>query len=149
MASFSGIVSDGVIAYGRTDTWSSTQISHAWMAKIDLDGNLVWKHMLNNGFDDEYIASVLENADGSYAVISRGDLKYFCLSQYTATAQTRARRAPGAEQHETGNRQRAGRKPEAGLQRRSDQPRGRFHRRRHGQEDDRAAGAPDERPEPE
>lgn len=76
-------VSDGVIAYGRTDTWSSTQISHAWMAKIDLDGNLVWKHMLNNGFDDEYIASVLENADGSYAVISRGDLKYFCLSQYT------------------------------------------------------------------
>ena len=48
-------VSDGVIAYGRTDTWSSTQISHAWMAKIDLDGNLVWKHMLNNGFDDEYI----------------------------------------------------------------------------------------------
>lgn len=75
--------SDGVIAYGRTDTWSSTQISHAWMAKIDLDGNLVWKHMLNNGFDDEYIASVLENADGSYAVISRGDLKYFCLSQYT------------------------------------------------------------------
>lgn len=53
------------------------------MAKIDLDGNLVWKHMLNNGFDDEYIASVLENADGSYAVISRGDLKYFCLSQYT------------------------------------------------------------------
>lgn len=77
------IVSDGVIAYGRTDTWSSTQISHAWMAKIDLDGNLVWKHMLNNGFDDEYIASVLENADGSYAVISRGDLKYFCLSQYT------------------------------------------------------------------
>ena len=24
-----------------------------------------------------------------------------------------------------------------------------FHRRRHGQEDDRAAGAPDERPEPE
>ncbi len=30
-----------------------------------------------------------------------------------------------------------------------DEPRGRFHRRRHGQEDDRAAGAPDERPEPE
>ena len=70
------LYTSGVIAYGRTDTWSSTQISHAWMAKIDLDGNLVWKHMLNNGFDDEYIASVLENADGSYAVISRGDLKY-------------------------------------------------------------------------
>ena len=78
------IVSDGVIAYGETDTWSSAQNSYAWMTKIDANGNLVWKHMLNNGFEDEYIAAVLQNADGSYAVISRGDWKYFCLSQYTA-----------------------------------------------------------------
>ena len=77
------IVSDGVIAYGRTDAWSSNQKSYAWMAKIDLDGNLVWKKMLNNGFDKEYISAVVENNDGSYAVFSRGDLKYFCLSQYT------------------------------------------------------------------
>lgn len=77
------IVSDGVIVYGETDTWSSVQISHAWMAKIDSDGNIVWKHMLDNGFDDEYIAAVLENEDGSYAVFSRGDHKYFCLNQYT------------------------------------------------------------------
>ena len=76
------IVSDGVIAYGRTATWSSNQKSHAWMAKIDLDGNLVWKKMLSNGFDREYISAVVENNDGSYAVFSRGDLKYFCLSQY-------------------------------------------------------------------
>ena len=40
--------------------------------------------MLNNGFEDEYIGEILENADGSYAVISRGDFKYFCLSQYTS-----------------------------------------------------------------
>ena len=39
-------VSDGVIAYGETPTWSSSQYSYAWMAKIDLDGNLLWKHML-------------------------------------------------------------------------------------------------------
>ncbi len=77
------VVSDGVIAYGRTDTWSSTQKSHAWMAKIDVDGNLIWKIMLSNGFDKEYISAVVENNDGSYAVFSRGDLKYFCLSQYT------------------------------------------------------------------
>lgn len=76
------LVSDGVIAYGRTDTWSSNQKSHAWMAKIDLDGNLVWQKMLSNGFDREYISAVIENNDGSYAVFSRGDLKYFCLSQY-------------------------------------------------------------------
>ncbi len=76
------LVSDGVIAYGRTATWSSSQISHAWMAKINADGQLLWKKMLSNGFRDEYIAEILENADGSYAVFSRGDLKFFCLSQY-------------------------------------------------------------------
>ena len=54
------------------------------MVKIDSDGNLLWKHMLNHSFEDEYIAKILENKDGSYAVISRGDLKTFCLSRYTA-----------------------------------------------------------------
>lgn len=77
-------VSDGVIVYGETPSWSSSQYSYAWMAKINSNGNLLWKHMLNNGFEDEYIAEILENADGSYAVISRGDFKYFCLSQYSA-----------------------------------------------------------------
>lgn len=78
------VVSDGIIAYGIAYTGSRTRVVRAWIAKIDLDGNLVWKKMHNNGVNDEYIASVLENADGSYAVISRGDRKYFCLSQYTA-----------------------------------------------------------------
>jgi len=78
------VVSDGVIAYGRTATWASNQVSHAWMVKIDADGNLVWQKMLSHGFDGEYISAVLENRDGSYAVFSRGDLTYFCLSQYAA-----------------------------------------------------------------
>ena len=78
------IVSDGVIAYGETYNWSSAQTSHAWMAKIDTNGNLLWKRALINGFDSEYITAVLENDDGSYAVVSRGDLKYFCLSWCTA-----------------------------------------------------------------
>lgn len=78
------IVSDGVIAYGETPIWSTYQNIYAWMAKIDSDGNLLWKHKLNNGFEDEYIGAIIENADGSYAVISRGDLQYFCLSQYTS-----------------------------------------------------------------
>ena len=77
-------VSDGVIAYGSTYVWSTEQNSYAWMAKVDTNGNLLWKHMLNNGFEDEYIGAILENADGSYAVISHGDVKYFCLSQYTS-----------------------------------------------------------------
>ncbi len=76
-------VSDGIMVYGETDTWSSLQTSYGWMAKIDEQGNLQWKHKLDHGFGDEYIAAILENPDGSYAVISRGDLEYFCLSQYT------------------------------------------------------------------
>lgn len=78
------IVSDGVIAYGRTATWSSSQKSYAWMVKIDSNGNIVWEKMLGNGFDSEYISVIVENNDGSYAVFSRGDLKYFCISQYDA-----------------------------------------------------------------
>ena len=77
-------VSDGVIAYGKTANWNSIQNTYAWMAKIDTNGKLMWKHMLFHHFDNEYIAEILENEDGSYAVISRGDLKYFCLSQYSA-----------------------------------------------------------------
>jgi hypothetical protein len=76
-------VSDGVIAFGEDYTWSSEQKSCPWMAKLDQEGNLLWIQKADNGFRDEYIASVLENEDGGYAVISRGDLSYFCLSQYT------------------------------------------------------------------
>lgn len=80
-------VSDGVIAYGEDYTWSSEQKSCAWMAKLDQEGNMLWIQKMDNGFRDEYIAEVLENQDGSYAVISRGDFEYFCLSQYTADGQ--------------------------------------------------------------
>lgn len=78
------IVSDGVIAYGNTLSWSTGQISVPWMAKIDEDGNIIWKRPLVANNADEYIAAILENDDGSYAVISRRGLYYFCLSQYTA-----------------------------------------------------------------
>ena len=77
-------VSNGVIAYGTNYRWSSAQTEFAWMAKIDENGNLLWTHKMDNGFEHEYIAEILENADGSYAVISRGDLKHFCLSQYAS-----------------------------------------------------------------
>lgn len=77
-------VSDGVIVWGRNDTWSSTQNTYPWLAKVSSDGEILWKKMLHCVFADEYIAQVLENHDGSYAVFSRGDLRYFCLSQISA-----------------------------------------------------------------
>lgn len=73
------IVSDGVIAYG-----SNSLYSHAWMAKIDSEGNLVWQKLLYNEFGVEYISAVIENTDGSYAVFSDGNSKCFFLRQYTA-----------------------------------------------------------------
>ena len=75
-------VDGGIIVYGSTPTWSSKQQDYAWMAKVDDSGNIIWKNKLENGFADEYIAAVLENDDGTYAVISRGNLEFFCLSQY-------------------------------------------------------------------
>lgn len=74
---------DGVITWGRTHTWSSEQESYAWMAMVDQAGNLLWKRQLAHGFEDEYISAVVENTDGSYAVFSRGDLRYLVLSQFT------------------------------------------------------------------
>ncbi len=78
------IVSDGVVAFGQTYTRSSTQGYSAWMIKVGSNGKLVWKQRLDNGFYKEDISEIVENSDGSYAVFSRGDLKYFCLSQYSA-----------------------------------------------------------------
>ena len=73
-------VRDGVVVYGQTDTWSSEHPRHAWISKIDLNGNILWTQKLENGFRKEYVSAVLEHEDGSLAVFSRGELKYLCLS---------------------------------------------------------------------
>ena len=78
------VVSDGIMIYGNTPIWATTQPSYAWMAKIDDNGNLLWKQMLDHRFKNQYIAKILENEDGSYAVISRGDFEYLCLSHFSA-----------------------------------------------------------------
>ncbi len=77
-------VRDGFIVYGETPTWSSAQPSYGWISKVDEAGNMLWISRMDNGFHHEYIAEILENKDGTYAVMSRGDLNYFCLSQYDA-----------------------------------------------------------------
>lgn len=74
--------SAGTAVWGYTDTWSSEQDSHAWLARVDEAGTILWQHQLEHGFKREYIAAVLDNGDGTWAVISRGDLEYLCLSQY-------------------------------------------------------------------
>lgn len=76
------LTTNGTAAWGYTYTWSSEQPSPAWLARLDSDGNMLWERQLDHGFRHEYIAAVLDNGDGTWAVISRGDLEYLCLSQW-------------------------------------------------------------------
>ncbi|MBO5228307.1 MAG: hypothetical protein J6B39_04870, partial [Lachnospiraceae bacterium] len=75
-------VQDGVIVYGMTPFSSDDE--YAWLALIDDEGNVCWKEKFTNEFGTEHIADVFENEDGTYAVFSRGDLEYFCLSTVNA-----------------------------------------------------------------
>lgn len=74
--------SEGLSVWGFTPTWSSELPSPAWLARLDNSGKRLWERQLSHGFENEYIGAVLDNGDGTWAVISRGDLEYMCLSQY-------------------------------------------------------------------
>lgn len=71
---------EGTMVWGWNETFSSADRTYAWLAFVDEVGNTVWQQPLNHGFQTEYIAAVLRNDDGTWAVISRGDLRYLCLS---------------------------------------------------------------------
>jgi len=91
MISDYAVVSDGVLVWGETDTWSSEQVRHAWLAKISDAGDLLWQ--IEQGYYfHEYIAGVLENEDGSYAVFSRGDLQNLCFSRYSPAGELLTRK---------------------------------------------------------
>ncbi|MBQ6053445.1 MAG: hypothetical protein IJL30_09225 [Clostridia bacterium] len=74
------ITNDGIAVWGNNAILSSLDTVTAWVAFIDGEGNVLWQRCLEHGFKNEYVASVLNNGDGTWAVISRGDLKYLCLS---------------------------------------------------------------------
>ena len=73
---------EGTAAWGSNETWSSTQPTYGLLARIDDRGTVLWTRQFDHGFQHESIAAVLSNDDGTWAVISRGDLKYLCLSRY-------------------------------------------------------------------
>lgn len=78
----SALTADGTAVWGRNDTWSSEQTTYPWLARVDGDGNILWQYRLDHGFKYEYVSHVLDNGDGTWAVVSRGDLEYLCLSRY-------------------------------------------------------------------
>lgn len=75
--------STGTAVWGveRSGLWFSRQPT---LARVDEDGTVLWKKQIGHGLGDEYVAKVLDNGDGTWAVFSRGDLKYLCLSRYDA-----------------------------------------------------------------
>lgn len=76
-------VADGYVAWGYNDTWSSEQPTYSYIARLDENGNKLWERKLDHGFHHEYPASVIDNGDGTMAVITRGIRENnLCLSQY-------------------------------------------------------------------
>lgn len=84
----SSYTSEGTAVWGTSEAFSSTQRRYGWLARIDDAGTVLWqKCLLNHGFDNEYIAAVLSDSNGTWTVISRGDLRYLCLGRYDADGQ--------------------------------------------------------------
>lgn len=77
-------VSDGVFVFGSSGGLTTGK---AWLARVDNNGQLLWIKMPEHGFEGEHIYHVLENGDGTYAVISRVGLNHICLSRYSADGQ--------------------------------------------------------------
>lgn len=82
LAEGSVFTAEGTAVWGRSDTWSSEQSTYPWLARLDAGGTILWQRQLDHGFKHEDVSHVLDNGDGTWAVISRGDSKYLCLSQY-------------------------------------------------------------------
>ena len=89
-ATFPGLYLDGSARLANaTAAWGWEEVpadgtSHAWLARVGEDGTVLWQRRPDHGFSREYIGAVLESGDGTWAVVSRGDLKYLCLSSYDA-----------------------------------------------------------------
>ncbi len=70
------------IVWGYNIRYSSNDKQQGFIALLDNNGNTIWQQCLNHEFKDEYVISVLRNVDGTWAVISKGDYAYLCLSCY-------------------------------------------------------------------
>ena len=73
---------DVTAVWGSSEIYSSSDTLYGWIALVDNTGKVMWQQRLNHGFKIENVSSILKNTDGTWSVISRGDLKYICLSCY-------------------------------------------------------------------
>lgn len=75
------LISNGTAAWGSTNMGAS----QAWLARLDDSGNILWERQLDHGFDNENVAAVLDNSDGTWSVIGsgdKGDIEYLCFARF-------------------------------------------------------------------
>ena len=75
---------EGTAVWGQNYTYSSTEKLIGYVACVDEKGKVVWERQLDRGFNLEYVTAVLSGGDGTWAVISRGDLQYLCVTRFDA-----------------------------------------------------------------
>ena len=87
-ASFTDFLPEGwsyaggmTVVWGMNTTYSYEDTARAWVALADGEGNILWQRCLDHGFRYEYAAAVLRGADGAWAVFTRGDSAYLCLTR--------------------------------------------------------------------
>ena len=73
--------SAGTAVWGRSNPWESN-CTYGWVARVDESGKILWQRRLDHDFQYERISQVLDNGDGTWAVVSNGNFGYQCLSQY-------------------------------------------------------------------
>lgn len=83
------MTSSGTALYGQITHWTnvtesskSNSVDHGFITRIDENGNKLWQRELHHGFENEYIRAVLDNSDGTWAVLSEGDFEYLCVTQF-------------------------------------------------------------------
>ena len=77
-------LAEGTVIWGFNETRSAQDIHYGWLAYVNDEGKVLWQKHLDNGFRFEQIVSVLNGADGTLAVVSRGDSVNLCLTRCDA-----------------------------------------------------------------
>lgn len=70
------------IVWRGVKSWFTTLSVYSRLVRIDDNGNILWEREINHGKETEVVFNVLDNGDGTWAVISRTDGNYLCISQY-------------------------------------------------------------------
>lgn len=75
-------VSGGTVVWGSSDSLSWEDTTSGYVAFVDESGEWRWQRRLEHGFERESISAVVDNGDGTFAVLGRGYSDTLCFSLY-------------------------------------------------------------------